>query len=499
MPDADSRNLPPPRTQTVLVVDGDVDFLAWADKHLGTPETVIVGRTNAEEALTWFCEHSPDLLITELHIGPFGGMELLKRVRQNDPNAMVVLTTGFPPTSEVIEAMKLGAYDFLRKETLAYELRPIVDEALRARDTIQATPVAVSLAPSQDPANQAIIGNSVAMQEVFKMIGRVSRSDAPVLVTGESGCGKEIVANAIHKHSRRSNREYMAINCAAIPDNLLESELFGHEKGSFTGAAVRRVGRFEECDGGTLFLDEIGDMPLPVQSKILRMLQQGEFSRLGGNQTLHADVRIIAATNKDLEREVERGRFREDLFYRLNVVRVHIPPLRYRRDDVRPLAEFFLKRISDRKGGARLRLSDDAGALLESYNWPGNVRELENTIQRASVLATTDVLLPKDIPLGSPKSDPVAPESALPAASVPAAISQPTVEAKGGDNVVTAAIATLFAAAEADPERKLLPWLEREFTLTAMARTGNNQLHAAKLLGITRATLRKRLERFGMI
>jgi len=236
------------------------------------------------------------------------------------------------------------------------------------------------------------------------MVGRASRGDAPVLITGESGAGKEIVAGAIHKHSKRSGSEFVTINCAAIPENLLESELFGHEKGSFTGAHSLRKGRFEQCDGGTLFLDEIGDMPIQTQSKILRTLQSGEFSRVGGNETLLADVRILAATNKDLELCVKEGLFREDLFYRLNVMRVHIPPLRKRREDIKLLAEFFLRRNAEQKKAPKLRLSSDSIELLESYRWPGNVRELENTLYRASLLATADVLLPKDIPLG-PGSD----------------------------------------------------------------------------------------------
>ena len=236
------------------------------------------------------------------------------------------------------------------------------------------------------------------MQDVYKLIGRVARADAPVLITGESGVGKEVVSNAIHKFSRRAKAEYVAINCAAIPSNLLESELFGHEKGAFTGAVNQRVGRFEQCDGGTLFLDEIGDMPLEVQSKLLRVLQSGEFSRVGGNQTLHSDVRILAATNKRLEEEVENNLFREDLFYRLNVVRIHIPPLRRRVEDVRLLAEYFLQKRTEMGKNRAMQFSKEAVEMLEGYHWPGNVRELENLVQRACVLATGNVLLPGDLP-----------------------------------------------------------------------------------------------------
>ena len=386
--------------KTIMVVDPDEDFLSWADKHLRTPSTDIICLKNSETALNSYLEDRPDLLITELFIKPLDGMELIKKIRLNDPNAQIVLTTGFPPTNAVIEAMKLGAYDVLRKESLPYDLRPVVEEALAASDAISETSEQIEPVKGNGTPDETIIGSAPKMQEVFKMVGRASRGDAPVLITGESGAGKEIVAGAIHKHSKRSGSEFVTINCAAIPENLLESELFGHEKGSFTGAHSLRKGRFEQCDGGTLFLDEIGDMPIQTQSKILRTLQSGEFSRVGGNESLLADVRILAATNKDLELCVKEGLFREDLFYRLNVMRVHIPPLRKRREDIKLLAEFFLRRNAEQKKAPKLRLSSDSIELLESYRWPGNVRELENTLYRASLLATADVLLPKDIPLG---------------------------------------------------------------------------------------------------
>ena len=318
------------------------------------------------------------------------------------------------------------------------------------------------------------------MQQVFKMIGRVAGSDAAAMVTGESGSGKELVAVAIHNYSARSNKTFLAINCAAIPENLLESELFGHEKGAFTGATAQRIGRFEQCNKGTLFLDEIGEMPLQVQSKLLRVLQEGEFSRVGGNETLHTDVRIICATNRNLEEEVAKRTFRDDLFYRLNVVRIHIPPLRQRSEDIRLLSEYFLQKIANRSHSPRLKLSEEAVRVLEAYPWPGNVRELENTLQRAAVLSTADTLLPKDIPLGTPD-----PEAAI------GGVSAGETRELTKDN----AVEILFNAAVQDPSLAILPWIEREFTLRAMQKTGDNQVRAAKLLGITRATLRKRLDR----
>jgi two-component system nitrogen regulation response regulator GlnG len=469
--------------QTILVVDPETDFLDWVQYQLATSTTKVITATNSDDAFKIFCRESPDLLITETHLAPFSGQDLLVKVKQRDPNAIVVLTSGFGTTQSVIESMKLGAFDFIRKETLPFNLKVVVDAALKAQAEMKAATMfkpQLTVEEHQD----SIVGKSGAMQQVFKMVGRVAHSDAPVMITGESGTGKELVARAIHHYGGRSAKTFIAINCAAIPEQLLESELFGHEKGAFTGATGTRVGRFEQSSGGTLFLDEIGDMPLPLQSKILRVLQDGEFSRVGGNEVLKTDVRIVAATNKNLEQEVTRRTFREDLFYRLNVVRVQLPPLRQRLEDIRLLAEYFLQKVATKKLLPRLQLSEEAMRVLEGYNWPGNVRELENTIQRACVLATSDLLTPKDIPLGNEQPGVPVAEMAASGPAVPM-----TTEG---------AIEVLLKAAQTDPDVQLLPWLEREFTLYAMKATKGNQVRAAKLLGITRATLRKRIERFGI-
>jgi two-component system nitrogen regulation response regulator GlnG len=420
---------------------------------------------------------------------PFSGLELLVKARQRDPNAMVILISAWGTTQTVIESMKLGAFDYIRKESLPFNLKMVVDAALTSQAELRA---ATTFKPqlTVEQYQDSIVGQSSAMQQVFKLVGRVSHSDAPVMITGESGSGKELVARAIHHYSQRSAKDFVAINCAAIPEQLLESELFGHEKGSFTGAIAQRVGRFEQSNGGTLFLDEIGDMPFPVQGKILRVLQEGEFSRVGGNETLHTDVRIIAATNHNLEQSVQDKKFREDLFYRLNVVRIQLPPLRQRVEDIRLLAEYFLQKVAVQKRLPRLRLSEDAVRVLESYPWPGNVRELENTLQRASVLATSDLLLPKDIPLGS--SGPLADVGTATAPGAGAA------SQTAAPLTVETAIEVLLKAAQSNPNVELLPWLEREFTLYAMKTTKGNQVKAAKLLGLTRATLRKRIDRFGI-
>jgi two-component system nitrogen regulation response regulator GlnG len=468
------------KIQTILVADPETDFLEWIHRQLATPSTRVITASTADDALKLYTREEPDLLICETHLTPFNGMDLLAKVRQRNPNAIVVLTSQFGTTQAVIESMRLGAFDFIRKETLPFNLKVVVDAALKAQAEMRSA-TAMKATLTVEEHQDSIVGKSPAMQQVFKMVGRVSHSDAPVMITGESGTGKELVARAIHHYSPRSAKTFVAINCAAIPEHLLESELFGHEKGAFTGATGQRVGRFEQCNGGTLFLDEIGDMPMPLQSKILRVLQDGEFSRVGGNEVLKSDVRIIAATNKNLESEVADKHFREDLFYRLNVVRIQLPPLRQRIEDIQPLAEYFLQKVATQKRLPRLRLSEEAARLLETYPWPGNVRELENTIQRAVVLAGGDLLLPKDIPLGS------APVEAAPSADAGARSAAISTEG---------AIEALLKAAAADPEVQLLPWLEREFTLHAMKVTKGNQVRASKLLGITRATLRKRLERF---
>jgi len=485
----------PQAKQTILIVDRETDFLEWAKHQLETPEVRVLTETASDTAFKTFGIENPDLVLAELHLHPSSGLELLARIRKQSPNAMVIITSGFGSNQGVIESMKLGAFDFVRKEQLPFSIKLVVDAALKERAEMQAAAPFKPLL-TVDEHKDEIVGKSEAMQQVFKMIGRVAASEAPVMITGESGSGKELVARAIHHYSQRSDRAFLAINCAAIPENLLESELFGHERGAFTGAHSQRIGRFEQCDKGTLFLDEIGEMPLTTQSKLLRVLQEGEFSRVGGNETIKTDVRIVCATNKNLEDEIAKRTFREDLFYRLNVVRIHLPPLRARKEDIQLLAEYFLQKLANLRHRPLMKLSEEAVRALEAYPWPGNVRELENTMQRAAVLAQSEVLLPKDIPLGqsAPIDRPVS-ESA----SAASATTQTFAHVPTAPLTIDTAINTLFDTAATDDAIQLLPWLEREFTFKAMQRTGNNQVQAARLLGITRATLRKRLERNGQL
>ena len=451
---------------TLLLVDPDLDFLEWATKHLAAKDLRILRCDNAANALKVVEKTPVAVVVAAMDMEPFDGMEFLNRVMQQNPQTLVILTTGFPTTGQIIEATQRGAHDVLRKESLAFELRPVVESALQTQEERRSADQPAAELPKQD-GRVKIIGVSRALQEVFKLVGRVARSDAPVLIAGESGTGKELVAKAVHEYSPRRQREMITINCGAIPENLLESELFGHEKGSFTGAIARRAGRFEQADGGTLFLDEIGDMPLSIQVKLLRVLQDGTFSRVGSNETIKTDVRIIAATHKNLTDEVSAGRFREDLYYRLNVVEIRIPPLRERLEDIPLLAEFFLQRITRKNGMARIRLSAEAVSALQSHTWPGNVRELENTIARACALASSNILLPADIPLASaPGKSPA---------------------------VIAAAIDQLINVA---PVREpVLDWITREVAGRVLDRADGDFKEAAVTLNVSSADLKKLLAR----
>ena len=367
-------------TQTVLVVDSETDFLQWVRQQLKASGVRVITETNQNNAFKIFCLEKPDLVIAEMKVRQAGGLDLLAKIRAESSNAMVIIISAFGTTQAVIESMKLGAFDFLRKESLPFTLKVVVETALKASAELRAaSPVKPALTVEQ--FRDDIVGQSEAMQSVFKMVGRVAMSDAPVLVTGESGSGKELVARAIHHYSERSKKSLLAINCAAIPENLLESELFGHEKGSFTGAATQRIGRFEQCNGGTLFLDEIGDMPLSLQSKLLRFLEQGEVQRIGSNDNLKVDVRVVAATNADLQSLVKQHLFREDLYYRLAIFPIKLPPLRDRMGDVEQLAESFLQKFCP-----GVTLSTEALDELMRHDWPGNVRELRNVLERASII-----------------------------------------------------------------------------------------------------------------
>src|SRR5712671_6163645 len=360
----------------LLLVDDEADVQYSFQRIFDSPEIELTTASSGEEGLKLIPKVKPDLIIMDVRMGGMNGLETLRRIRETSAKLPVIMMTAYGTTQMAIEAMKLGAYDYLLKPFDVPKLKQIIAAALKAARDMREVVSYQPLLESED-YDIGIVGRTEGMQNVFKLIGQLATSDATALITGESGTGKELVARAIYSHSQRAERPFLAINCAAIPENLLESELFGHERGAFTGAAERRVGKFEQGDGGTIFLDEIGDMTLATQTKILRVVQSGTFERVGGNQPIKVDVRVIAATNKPLEQAVAKREFREDLFYRLNVVRIQLPPLRERRVDIRLLVNYFLKKFAG-EGKRPKSISEDALEALERHSWPGNVRELEN-------------------------------------------------------------------------------------------------------------------------
>jgi two-component system nitrogen regulation response regulator GlnG len=488
----------------LLLIDDEVDMHYSFRRIFDTPEIELATAASGEEGLRLLPRFKPDLVIMDIRMGGMSGLETLRRIRIADARLPVIMMTAYGTTQAAIEAMKLGAYDYLLKPFEVPKLKEVVTRALRASHAMRQV-IAVEPELDAEDVELGIVGRSSAMQEVFKLVGQVAGSDATVLITGESGTGKELVARAIYQNSRRARQPFVAINCAAIPENLLESELFGHEKGSFTGATAQRIGRFEQCHSGTIFLDEIGDMPLATQTKILRVLQAGTFERVGGNETIHADVRVIAATNQHLERAVADRKFREDLFYRLNVVRVHLPPLRERRNDIPLLANYFLRKLGRDSRGRKKSLADTALAVLQAFRWPGNVRELENAIRHATVMAKGDTVLPENLPeeVRAASAPPPQPVPAEPSAGDPAEKSGetgetgPTTPDPGPPDVAQLA-RQLFAWAREQNDLRVIPAVERELVRNALLETSGNQVQAARLLGITRATLRKRMEKFGI-
>ena len=500
------KNSPPPSEgrQIVLIIDDEKDVHYSFRRLLEKEPLDILSAESGDEGIRMARKSHPDLIVMDIRMGQQSGLDTLKELRQMNPKQVVVMMTAYGTSQTAIEAMKRGAYDYVLKPFDIPHLKVLLFEALAAARAMKQI-VAFPTKLNAEESAQTIVGNSPAMQQVYKLIGQVAPTSTTILITGESGTGKELVARAIFQNGSRANKPFIAINCAAIPENLLESELFGHEKGAFTGALAQRIGKFEQCDGGTLFLDEIGDMPMTTQTKILRVLQEGEFSRVGNNQSIKTDVRIIAATNKDLWQAVQRKEFREDLFYRLNVVRLNLPPLRERSTDIPLLVGYFINKFRLKQPTGPSQIADEALAAIQRSTWPGNVRELENCIQRAMVLASGNTItlanLPEEISRGYRPSAPAADGPARPvfSAAVPAA--PETAPAPGTDSGKAAlahAVETLFHFARSDKQFKLLPAAERELIVRALAETSGNQVQAAKLLGVTRATLRKRVDKFGI-
>ena len=487
-------------TPKVLIIDDDDDLRYSLKRVLSGRQYEVIEAGSGEDGLVKAEKHSPHVILLDNRMSGMSGMEALQHLRGINPNAMIILMTAYGTTQTTIEAMKFGAFDYIMKPFDLKKILTLTESAIAASKGLdkagkeEATP-----SVSKEDIDGGIIGSSSAMQEVFKMIGQVAASDVTVMITGESGTGKELIARAIFQNSLRAQKPYIAVNCAAIPENLIESELFGHEKGSFTGATNQRIGKFELCDGGTIFLDEIGDMALTTQTKILRALQEGEIQRVGSSDTIKVNVRMLAATNKPLEEMVKEKAFREDLYYRLNVVRVQLPPLRERKEDVPQLIEFVLKRLARDSKIGRKTISPEALTLLNQHRWPGNVRELENLIYRSAVLAQGEMILIKDLPQevvqaidGGPSAD----------TADSSAAAEDINEPLKDEVLIGQAISDPSDAVYRDLRERhgnnILEHAERALIARALKESNGKQIKAAEILGMTRATLRKRIDQYDL-
>ncbi|HXJ32761.1 MAG TPA: sigma-54 dependent transcriptional regulator [Candidatus Eisenbacteria bacterium] len=470
----------PEASGTLLIAD-DEESIRWVlERALTQLGHRVLVTPNGAAALEVLRSNDVDVALVDIRMPDLSGLDLLSRVREEGIDTLLIIMTAQNTMGNAIEATKRGAYDYLTKPFDLEQVGHLVGRALALR---RLTRDLQRLRGELEQRHELVIGRTPAMQEVYKVIGRVAATDATVLIQGETGTGKELVAKTIHYHSGRSGA-FVALNCSAIPNELLESELFGYERGAFTGATERRIGKFEAAASGTLFLDEIGELPLALQVKLLRVLQEREFTRVGGREAIRADARIVAATNQDLEAAVHTGRFREDLFFRLNVVRITVPPLRDRRADIPELIDFFVDKVNRTLNTAIVGVTDDAREALLRHSWPGNVRELENTLLRAAVLARGRTLLAEDFTLTGGKPG----AAGAGTLGLEDAVRRRVWEIleQNGD----ATTGTIYDAVIAAVERPLIELV--------LDRAGGNQVKAADMLGINRNTLRKKITDLGI-
>ena len=467
----------------ILVAD-DEESIRWVlSKALSKQGFQVDLASNGQEALEMSRQRSYDLAVLDIKMPGLSGLDLLTRFQEECRETLVVIMTAESSMKNAVEAMKRGAYDYITKPFDLDTLDAIIVKAQKAADVTEEVTRLKGELKEHYQLDRAIIGQSAPMQALYKVLGKVAPSDVTVLIVGESGTGKELVARAIHFNSPRLGKPFIALNCAAIPRELLESELFGHEKGAFTGAGERKIGRFEQANGGTLFLDEIGDMPLELQAKLLRVLQEREITRTGGTQTIRVDVRIIAATNQNLKKKVQDREFREDLFYRLNVVPVELPPLRQRREDLPALVDYFLGRAREEYQTNARGLTGEALQLLQGYDWPGNVRELEHALQRAALLSPDALLGPDDFPevhSQQPAGQNEASLESLIATKLQGSLGQ--IDIQEMNNLY----------------EMVLHQMERPLINIVLDKTRGNQVKAAEVLGINRNTLRKKIQVLGI-
>jgi two-component system, NtrC family, response regulator AtoC len=452
--------------KTVLIVDDEASMRKNISDILASEGFGLLEAADGLEAIEKTKKHHPELILMDINLPKLDGISALRQIRNITPEVVVIAFTAFGTSERAIEAMKAGAYDYLEKPFELDEFLLIIRRALQYKDLLgEVTQLRTQVSRASPPkrGEGEIIGTSGKMQELFKLIGRVAPTDATVMIQGESGTGKELIADAIQRHSIRKEKPFVKVNCGALPETLLESEMFGHEKGAFTGSVGQHQGRFELANGGTIFLDEVNNMPPSLQMKLLRVLQQKTFERVGGKETLTVDVRVIAGTNKNIEEEMKSGRFREDLYYRLNVIHVKVPPLRDHPEDIPSLVEHFLEKYSPVR---RAIVSADVMRKLQAYSWPGNIRELENVIQRSIVMAQGDAITIEDLPLALRAEGDLVPKDVI-----------------WQDGV---------------PMYKILADIEKQLILKALNETNWNRTKAAQLLQIHRRQLFSKMKEFNI-
>jgi nitrogen regulation protein NR(I) len=464
---------------TILIIDDDEHLRKSFERLLNEEGYSAKGVSSGEAGLETIHARVPDLVILDVRLPGMNGLQVFKIIHELEPKLPVIIMTGYGTTETAIEATKMGAFDYILKPFDIPDMLSQIKQALEAGRFMR-SPVDMNTDPERS-SREALIGRSKPMQDVYKAIGRVSSTDATILIRGESGTGKELVARAIYHHSLRAGKSFLVINCVAIPETLLESELFGYEKGAFTGASFRRMGRIEQANQGTVFLDEIGDMPFSIQSKILRLLQERSIERLGGRDTIDVDVRILAATNRDLEKALAEGRFREDLYYRLKVVTIWLPPLRERSTDIPLLAEYFLSRFASEMGMSNPGLARESLSVLERYPWPGNVRELANAVQKALIFN---------------RGMPISPDIISQAISGKAP--GHAAGGEGADDSIRQWVRDrILSGPEEDLFEKCVDRFSRILVSEALAITGGNRSQCAKLLGLSRPTLHSKIDKYG--
>jgi two-component system nitrogen regulation response regulator GlnG len=472
----------------LLVVDDEKSILLAFQKAFRNEEVEVVTAQTGAEGIALAQSERPGVVVLDVQLPDQSGLEVMSQLREYDARCPVIFISGKSTTSTAIEAMKQGAFEYLLKPLELSQLRRVIDQAFEISRMMEVPAVVADEMPADDHAD-AIVGRCAAMQEVYKAIGRVANQDVTVLITGESGTGKELVARAIYQHSRRAAGPFLAINSAAIPEALVESELFGHEKGAFTGADRQRIGKLEQCTGGTLFLDEVAELSLVAQSKMLRWLGDQTFERLGGNETIRSDVRLLAATNQDLEARVKDGRFRPDLFYRLSVFTIHLPALREREDDFGLLVHHFVRRFSQELGKEISQVAPPTMEMLRVHSWPGNVREMQSVLKQALLQASGHVLIPEFLPSHFRKDASDSTEMRSGFGKEEATVALPAL-GQFIDEQLRGGAVNLYDAT--------LRRMDRILLTRVLQYTGGNQLQAAKILGITRGSLRTKLRDLGI-